>query len=137
MFSVFFSAALKHVKDKETSKPVRKKPKIETRPAQSKQKASKIKTDKYPKKSKKSQNSGSNSPSTGRTRNTAHVDETKPNTRSPKVSLAPTGLSNSAPPSRLGRWSSAITKKCEKLLNELMDQEDSWPFLAPVDYMEV
>ena len=130
-------AALKHVKDKQTSKHARKKAKIQTKPAQSKQKPSKIKTDKYPRKSTKRQSSGSNSPSTGRTGNAARVDETKPNTRSPKVSLAPTGLSSSPPPSRLEKWSSAITKKCEKLLNELMDQEDSWPFLAPVDHIEV
>jgi hypothetical protein len=133
--NTFFSAAQKHMKDKATSRPASKKAKIETKPAaQSKQKLSKIKTDK---KSTRRANSGSNSPSTACSTRNAVRDETKLNTRSPKVSVPPAGLSNSAPSSRPGRWPSALVRKCEKLLKELMDQEDSWPFLAPVDLLEV
>ena len=123
------------MKDKKTSKPAAKKAKIEIKP--SKQKPSKMKTEKEPKKSAKRQNSGSNSPASGQTRNTATVRVNGPKSRTPKTSVARSGLSNSAPPSKSVRWPTALAKKCERLLKELMTHEDSWPFSTPVNDLEV
>ena len=135
-------AAQKQIKDKQPSKLTAKLSKTETRPAQSKQKATKIKTDvpKRPKKSERTKRqSASSSPSTGLSRNSPKVrfNGSKSRNQSPKTSATPSGLSNSAPPSKPVRWPAALMKKCERLLSELMDHEDSWPFLTPVDELEV
>ena len=79
--------------------------------------------------------SPSTSPSTGQAQNSVRVRV--PKLRTPKISLIPcSGLSNSAPAKPAG-WPATLTRKCERLLKELMEHEDCWPFLAPVDDAEV
>ena len=136
-------AAQKQEKEKQRSKPAAKKAKNETKPAQLKHKATKIKTD-MPKRSKRSetpkrQNTHTNTPSGAPTRNSpkVRVNGSKSRNQTPKTSVTPSGFSNSAPPLKPVRLPVALMKKCERLLNELMDHEDSWPFLTPVDQLEV
>lgn len=134
-------AAQKQVNEKQPSKPAAKKARNETKPAQSKHKATKIKTD-MPKRSKrtetpKRQSTHTSTPSSGPTRNSTKVRFNGSRNQTPKTSVTSSGLSNSAPPSKPVRWPAALTKKCERLLDELMDHEDSWPFLTPVDQLEV
>lgn len=138
MFSPF-SAAQKQVKDKKTSKLADKKTKIRTKTLQSKPRATQFKTkEKKKPESAKRQKTDTDSSSSSRARKTVRVNTRgKSRNASPSASVTPAGLSNSAPPTRSTRWPASVTKKCERLLKELISHEDSWPFLKPVDKCEV
>ena len=58
-------------------------------------------------------------------------------TTPPQVSSTPSGQSNSAPKRTANpKWPGQV-KTCRKLLKELTEHEDSWPFLHPIDETEV